>query len=178
MQLLTTYKYLKTEGVRRGEGLQGGACRSETKYIYTIVPGSFAFMTPIPMVITILHEMTVPARREPIIKSFVLFSNSSSKRLGRPIFFRFWLFPLFLNDAFQEFMDVCLNVYFGYCFENLARASLGLWAKAYFPTSTRISFGIMLQLWRAVDFSASSQFPLSLRVQLWRQLFLGCDFSF
>ena len=78
------------------------------------------------MAITILLEKTVPARREPIITSFVLFRNSSDKRFGRPIFFKFSLFPLFLNDAFKEFIDVRLNVYFGYCFENLARASLVL----------------------------------------------------
>ena len=84
------------------------------------------------MAITILLEMAVPARREPIITFFVLFRNSSDKRFGRPIFFKFWLFPLFLIDAFQKFMDVRLNVYFGYCFENLARTSLVLWAKTYF----------------------------------------------
>ena len=77
------------------------------------------------MAITIL-EMTVPARREPIITAFVLFSNSSDKRFGRPIFFKFWLFSLFLIDAFQKFMDVRLNVHFGYCFENVLRASLVL----------------------------------------------------
>ena len=38
--------------------------------------------------------MIVPARREPIITSFALFSNSSNKRFGRPIFFKFWQFPL------------------------------------------------------------------------------------
>ena len=101
-------------------------CCSETKYIYSIVPGSFAFTTPVPMAITILLEMAVPARREPIITFFVLFNNSSDKSFGRPIFFKFWLFPLFLIDAFQKFMDVRLNVYFGYCFENVARASLVL----------------------------------------------------
>ena len=98
------------------------------------------------MAIIILLEMTVPARREPIITSFVLFSNSSDKRFGWPIFFEFWLFPLALNYAFLEFMDVRLNVYFGYCFENLARASLVLWAKAFFPTSIRISFGVCYEL--------------------------------
>ena len=106
-----------------GEKDGRGACRSETKYIYTIVPGSFAFTTSVPMAITIPLEMTVPARREPIITSYVLFSNSSNKRFGRPVFFKFWLF---LNVAFQEFMNVCLNVDFGYCFEDLARASLVL----------------------------------------------------
>ena len=85
---------------------KGGSCRSETKYIDTIVPESFAFTTPVPMAITILLEMTLPARREPIITSFVLFSNYSDKRFGRPIFFKFWLFSLFLNDTFQQFMDV------------------------------------------------------------------------
>ena len=78
------------------------------------------------MAITIVLEMTVPARHEPIITYFVLVNNSSDKRFGRPIFFKFWQFPLFLNDAFQEFMDDRLNVYFGYCFGNLVRVSLGL----------------------------------------------------
>ena len=73
------------------------ACLFEMK---SIAPGSFASMTAVPLAITILLEMTVPARREPIITSFVLFSNSPDKRFGRPIFFKFWLFPLFLNDAF------------------------------------------------------------------------------
>ena len=68
--------------VQRGGG---GACCSKTKYIYTIVPWSFAFTTPVPMAFTIL-EMTVPARCEPIITSFVLFRNSSDIRFGRPIF--------------------------------------------------------------------------------------------
>ena len=96
---------------------KGGSCRSETKYIDTIVPESFAFTTPVPMAITILLEMTVPARREPIITFFVLFSNSSDKRFGRPIFFKFWLFPLFLIDTFQKFMDV-----YSYCsFERILR---------------------------------------------------------
>ena len=94
------------------------------------------------MAITIFLEMTVSARREPIVTSLVLFSISSDKRFGRPIFFKFWLLPLFY--AFQEFMDVRLNVYFRYCFENLAKASLVLWAKAYFPTSIQICFGITL----------------------------------
>ena len=68
--LLTTYKYLKTEG----EGL--------VVLNYTIVSGLFAFTTPVPMAITMLLEMKVPARREPIIMSFALFSNFSEKRFG------------------------------------------------------------------------------------------------
>ena len=39
-----------------------------------------------------------------------------------------------------------LNVYFGYCFENLARASLVLWAKAYFPTFIRMFWYIVVTL--------------------------------
>ena len=77
------------------------------------------------MAFTIL-EMAVPAKREPIITSFVLFRNSSDIRFGRRIFKKIWLFPLFLNDPFQKFMDFHLNVSFGHCFENLARASLVL----------------------------------------------------
>ena len=85
--MLTTYKYIKTE--REGGG-GGGACHSETKHIYAIVPGSFAFTSPVfPMAVTILLEMTVPARHEPIITSFALFSNSSDKRFGRPVFYKF-----------------------------------------------------------------------------------------
>ena len=98
------------------------------------------------MATTIFLEMTVPGRREPIIMSFVLFSNSLDKRFDQPIFFKFWLFLLFLNDTFLEFMDVRLNVYFRYCFENSARASLVLWVKAYFPTSIRMFWYIIATL--------------------------------
>ena len=122
------------------------ACRFKTKYTYTIVPGWFVFTTPVSMTITILLEMTMPARRELIITSFVLFSNSSDKRFGWTIFFKFWLFPLFLNDVFQEFMDVPLNVHFGCCFENLARASLVLWSKLHFATSIRMFWCIIVTL--------------------------------
>ena len=85
-----------------GEGWQVGsrACRYETNYIYTIVPGSLASTT--------------------------LVSNSLEERFARKIFFKFRLYPLFLNYACQEFMNVRFNVYFEYFLENLARANLVL----------------------------------------------------
>ena len=121
-----------------GEGWQvgGGACRYETNYFYTIVPGSLAFTT--------------------------LVSNSLDERFARKIFSRFRLFPLFLNCACQEFMDVRLNVYFEYCLENLARANLVLWAKTYFPTSLRICVGILtLKGSWSIAISISPLFPCS-----------------
>ena len=73
------------EGVR-GEGLWDVACRYERTYIYTIVPGSFAFTTPVPIAIAILLEKTAPTRRKTIKTSFVLFSNSLDKRFARSIY--------------------------------------------------------------------------------------------
>ena len=63
-----------------------------------------------------------------------------------PIFFKFRLFPLFLNDAFQKFMEVRLNVDFGYCFENLARASLVLWGKAFLSLHANMFWYIVVIL--------------------------------
>ena len=91
-----------------------GACRSETKYIYTLVHGSFAFTTPVPMAITILLEMTVPARCEPIITSFVLFSSSSNKRFGQfslnfGYFHYFWMM---LSRSLWTFLWTYIRILF------------------------------------------------------------------
>ena len=73
------------EGVR-GEGLWEVVCRYERNYIYNIVPGSFAFMTRVPIAIAILLEKTVSTRPKTIMTFFVLFSNFLDKRFARPIY--------------------------------------------------------------------------------------------
>ena len=79
------------------------------------------------MTITVLLEMAVPERREPISTFFFFFSAIlQTKDLADQFSLNFGYFHYFFNDAFQEFTDVRLDVYFGYCFENLARASLTL----------------------------------------------------
>ena len=49
------------------------------------LPGSVTFTTPVPMAINILLKITVPARRELTMTSFVFSSNISDKRFG-PLF--------------------------------------------------------------------------------------------
>ena len=82
------------------------------------LPGLFASTAPVPMVIFILLEITVPTEREPTITSFVFLSNNSDKRLGRPFLLKVRLPPLFFNNVFQEFVYVRLKVNFEYGFEN------------------------------------------------------------
>ena len=75
------------------------------------------------MVITILLEITVPARRESTMTSFVFLNDVSDKRFGRPFLLKDWLSLYFFNNVFRKSIDVLLKVNFGYCFENFSRAS-------------------------------------------------------
>ena len=67
------------------------------------LPGSFMFTTPVPMVITIL-EITVPARREPTMTSFVFLSNVSGNYF-RTFLLKVWLSSLSFKNAFHGFID-------------------------------------------------------------------------
>ena len=76
------------------------------------LPGWFAFRTPVPVTITILLEITIPAKREPRMKSFVFLSNVLDKRFGQLFLLKVWLSTFFFNNVFHWFIDERLKVNF------------------------------------------------------------------
>ena len=109
------------------------------------LPRLFAFTTSIPVTITVLLEITVPASCQPKMTCFVVLSNLSDKRFGWPFLLKVWLSPLFFNNVFHKFIDVCLKVIFGYCLENFLNFSIfSIWPKAYLSASIRKWFDMLL----------------------------------
>ena len=76
------------------------------------LPGWFAFRTPVPVTITILLEITIPAKREPSMKSFVFLSNVSDKRFGQLFLLKVSLSPFFFHNVFHWCIDERLKVNF------------------------------------------------------------------
>ena len=81
--------------------------------VHTYTNGSLAFTTPIAIATTIFLEIVVPARRIPMIISFVWLTSVSISRVGRSLRLRVIVFPYSQILVFHELINKLLKVNLG-----------------------------------------------------------------